>query len=108
MSEAIVILCTCPDEETASRLASGLVEKDLVACVNILSGIRSIYRWQGKLTDDSEVLMVIKTLASRFEAIETWLLEQHPYDVPEVIALPVEKISTNYMAWIKTSVGKED
>ena len=106
MSEALVILCTCPDEETASRLATGLVEAQLAACVNILPGIRSIYRWQGTLSDDSEVLMVIKSLASRFEEVEAWLLEHHPYDVPEVLALPVERGSTDYLAWIEASVGK--
>ena len=59
----LVIMCTCPDEATALRLAGGLVEENLAACVNILPGIRSIYRWQGKISNDAEVLMVIKTLA---------------------------------------------
>ena len=106
MQNALVILCTCPDEAVASRLAAGLVEEQLAACVNILPGIRSIYRWQGTVSDDSEVLMMIKSLASRFEELETWLLEHHPYDVPEVLALPVEKISADYLAWIDASVGK--
>lgn len=106
MSEAIVILCTCPDEDVALRLANGLVEGNLAACVNILPAIRSIYRWQETVMDDEEVLMVIKTLASRFETIEAWLLEHHPYDVPEVIALPAERVAVKYMAWINSSVGK--
>ena len=108
MSDAIVILCTCPDEETASRLAGGLVEKQLAACVNILPGIRSIYRWQGMVSDDPEVLMVIKSLASWFEEVEAWLQEHHPYEVPEVLALPVEKGSAKYLEWIEASVGNED
>ena len=106
MSDAIVILCTCPDEGTASRLAGGLLEEQLAACVNILPGIRSIYRWQDAVSDDAEVLMVIKSLASRFEAVETWLQKHHPYEVPEVLALPAEKVSADYMAWIEANVGK--
>lgn len=107
MSEAHVILCTCPDEDTAGRLASGLVENQLAACVNILPGIRSIYRWQGTVSDDSETLMVIKSLASRSGEIESWLLENHPYDVPEVVAISAERVSKDYLAWIEASVGKD-
>ena len=106
MSDALIILCTCPDEATASKLAKGLVSEQLAACVNILPGIRSIYRWDGAVSDDAEVLMVIKSLAARFEALETWLLEHHPYDVPEVIGLPAENVTAKYLAWIEHSVGK--
>jgi periplasmic divalent cation tolerance protein len=106
MQKAMVIFCTCPDEDAAARLASGLVEARLAACVNILPGIRSIYSWQGTVSDDSEVLMVIKSLVSRFEELEAWLLEHHPYDVPEVVALPAERVSPDYMAWIEASVGQ--
>ena len=77
MSVAHVILCTCPDEETAASLSRGLVERKLVACVNILPGIRSIYRWQGTLSDDSETLMVIKSLESRFGEIEANVGKDH-------------------------------
>ncbi len=106
MPKALVILCTCPDEETASRLANGLIEEQLAACVNILPGIRSIYRWQGVISDDAEVLMVIKSLASRFDELEAWLSAHHPYDVPEVVALPAEKVSAQYLAWIETSLDE--
>jgi len=106
MSNVLVIMCTCPDEATASRLASGLVEKQLAACVNILTGVRSIYRWQDETCDDEEVLMIIKSLALRYEEIESWLLEQHPYDVPEVVALPVSSVSDDYLAWLESSVKK--
>ena len=104
MSEMLVIMCTCPDEATASKLAGGLVEEQLAACVNILPGIRSIYRWQGKISNDAEVLMVIKSLASRFEELESWLLEHHPYDIPEIVALPASRVSAEYRAWIESSV----
>ena len=103
---ALVILCTCPDEDTAARLAGGLVEKQLAACVNILPGIRSIYRWQGELSDDAEVLMVIKTMAPKFKEVEAWLLEHHPYDVPEVVGIDAGMVSANYLAWIEESVGQ--
>ena len=106
MTGALVILCTCPDEEVASQLASGLVEAHLAACVNILPGIRSIYRWQGTVSDDSEVLMVIKTLATRSKELEAWLLVHHPYDVPEVVAIPAERVSADYLAWMTANVGK--
>ena len=104
MSEMLVILCTCPDEATASQLAGGLVGEQLAACVNILPGIRSIYHWQGKISDDAEVLMVIKSLTSRFEELESWLLNHHPYDIPEIVALPVSRVSAEYRAWIKSVV----
>lgn len=102
----LVIMCTCPDEATASTLASGLVEKQLAACVNILTGVRSVYRWQGETCDDAEVLMIIKSLASHYDAVESWLQEHHPYDVPEVVALPVSSVSDTYLAWLETTVKK--
>jgi len=106
MSDVLVILCACPDENTAANLAGGLVEEQLAACVNILPGIRSVYRWQGETCDDSEVLMVIKSLASRFEDLQAWLLAHHPYDVPEIVALPAEKVSADYLAWMEASIQK--
>ena len=99
--EAIrVVLCTCPDETVASELATGLVEAGLAACVNVLPGIRSIYRWQGDVQDEAESLMVIKTGENRFAALRGWLVEHHPYDVPEVIALPVEEGLPAYLEWV--------
>lgn len=105
MSKAHITLCTCPDEATAAELATGLVGEKLVACVNILPGIRSIYRWQGTVSDDAEVMMVIKSMAFRSADIESWLLEHHPYDVPEVISLETAQVSKDYLAWIEASVG---
>ena len=107
MSDAIIILCTCPDEETAVRLAKGLLESRMAACVNVLPGIRSIYRWQGALCEESEALMVIKSLASCFEELESWLLEHHPYEVPEIMALPPSRVAADYLAWIESSVGQK-
>jgi periplasmic divalent cation tolerance protein len=104
MKDVVVILCTAPDEDAANRLARGLVKNSLAACVNIVPAIRSIYRWQGALQDDAEVLMVIKSTLSAFAALEAWLLEHHPYDVPEILALPVEKGSGAYLDWVCDNV----
>ena len=101
MSAALVILCTCPDEDTAARLATGLVGKRLAACVNVLPRIRSIYRWQDTVHEDSEVLMVIKSVGAQYQMVEEWLLDNHPYDVPEVVALPAGRISAGYLAWLE-------
>ena len=98
--EVIVVLCTVPDDAVAEQLARGLVEAKLAACVNIVPGVRSIYEWQGKLEDDSERLLVIKSQRSRFEALESWVIEHHPYDVPEVIALDVTAGSKPYLDWV--------
>lgn len=106
MSEMLVILCTCPDEATASKLAGSLVEERLAACVNILPAIRSIYFWQGKICDDAEVMIVIKSLESRYQELESWLLEHHPYDTPEIVALPVTDVSGDYLGWVRSIVGK--
>jgi len=95
------VLCTCPDQATAGRLAGGLVEEKLAACVNILPAIRSIYRWKGATQDDSEVLMIAKTTRSAYLALETWLTEHHPYDVPEVLALPVLHGSAAYLGGVE-------
>ena len=77
-----------------------LVRERLAACVNVSPPIRSIYRWQGALQEDSETLMVIKTVASRYREAEDWLQRNHPYDVPEIIALPVEQGLPAYLEWV--------
>jgi len=100
MNPILVVFCTCPDEMTAKKLAGGLVERQLAACVNVLPGIRSIYRWQGEVQDDGEALMVIKTSREAYPDLENWLLEQHPYELPEVIALPLERGLPGYLEWV--------
>ncbi len=95
-----VVLCTVPDAETGARLARSLVEQKLGACVNIVPSVRSIYRYQGEVCDDAESLLVIKTAAHRFCALRDWLSEHHPYDVPEIIALPIEDGAPAYLKWL--------
>ena len=99
MNSILVVYCTCPDEKTARRLAACLVENRLAACVNVLPRIRSIYRWQGAVQDDGEALMMIKTTAARYAELERWLNGHHPYDLPEVIALPVDRGLPAYLEW---------
>jgi periplasmic divalent cation tolerance protein len=99
-TEALIVLCTCPGQEVAERLAAGLVEGGRAACVNILPQIRSIYRWQGVVSNDPEALMIIKTSASAYAGLESWLAAHHPYDVPEVIALQPVEGSAAYLDWV--------
>lgn len=95
-----IVLCTCPDSESASRLAQGLVENRLAACVNQLSGLTSIYPWQGKIETASEVLLIIKTRADRLAELEAFIQAHHPYELPEIVAVSVEQGSKAYLDWI--------
>ena len=96
----VVVLCTVPDEAVAERLATGLVEGHIAACVNVVPGVRSFYRWNDELERDDELQLVIKTRAARFDDVAAWLKTHHPYDVPEVIAIPVAQASRQYSAWV--------
>ena len=96
----MVALCTAPDPETAESLAGGMVDNRLAACVNILPEIRSMYRWDNEVQRDSEVLMVIKTTRPGVDPLKQWLARHHPYDVPELLALPVEDGFSDYLGWV--------
>jgi periplasmic divalent cation tolerance protein len=98
--DILVVLCTCPDAATAERLARELVEASLAACVNVVPGLRSIYRWDGEIRADDEVLMILKTPRDRLEAARARLLALHPYAVPEFVALPVEDGHHPYLQWV--------
>ena len=100
MTDKIVVLCTCASMDEAQRLARALVEKRLAACVNIVSGIRSIYQWQGAITEDEEALLLIKTSRPLMEELRNELERMHSYEVPEVIALSVVDGSERYLAWM--------
>jgi len=101
-SDVILVLTACPDEATAARIALDLVESGLAACVSRLPGVHSTYRWEGRVQDEPEVLLIIKTLANRFETLEMRLKSLHPYEVPEIIALPVVSGSPEYLSWLRT------
>jgi periplasmic divalent cation tolerance protein len=104
-TEEIVIFITAPNEDEAVRIARSLVGARLAACVNIIKDIRSIYTWQGKVEDDSEVLMIAKTVKRLFAPLSAKVKEIHSYDVPEIIALPIMDGSEDYLKWIKASTG---
>jgi len=97
-----IVLCTCPDAETATKIASVLVEDGLAACVNIQPSITSIYRWQGKTETATESLMIIKSLAENYLRIENKIVELHPYELPEVIAVPIVTGLEPYLAWLSS------
>jgi periplasmic divalent cation tolerance protein len=103
----LVVLSTFPNPDKAAEVARTLVNEQLAACVNLVSQIRSIYRWQGEVSDDVETLAVIKTTDERFEAMRARLVELHPYEVAEVIALPIEGGHAPYLAWVADSVTKD-
>jgi periplasmic divalent cation tolerance protein len=101
----IVVLTTAGSEEQADRIARGLVEAELAACVNVIGGARSTYRWKGTVTRDVEHLLIVKTTADRFEAVKTRIRELHTYELPEVIALPVVDADPAILDWIRDSVA---
>jgi periplasmic divalent cation tolerance protein len=96
-----LVLLTAPDAEVATRLARALVGEGLAACVNLVPGVRSIYRWQGELHDDAEVLLVAKTCADRAEALGARVRELHPYELPELVRLPLSGGSPAYLDWVR-------
>ncbi len=104
MTDTIVVLVTTPSAEKAAEIARTLVEEKLAACGNILPAIRSIYLWQGKVQDDEEALLVLKAPRKRFEELRDRVLALHPYQVPEVIALPIEAGNEAYIDWIVQSM----
>lgn len=99
----MVVLSTLPNPEKAAEIARILVEERLVACVNLVPQIRSIYRWQGALCDEAETLAIMKTTRARYDALAARLRELHPYEVAEILALPVGDGNAAYLAWISES-----
>jgi periplasmic divalent cation tolerance protein len=100
MSEPIVVLVTCGSEEEALKIANALVEGHLAACVNLISPVRSIYRWEGKIWDEKEWLLIIKTQKQRFGELEKKVKSLHSYSVPEIISLPIVEASLSYLNWL--------
>jgi periplasmic divalent cation tolerance protein len=102
-----VALTSVAREEDAIRIARALLDRRLAACVNVVPGVRSLYRWKGAIEDDREELLVIKTSADRYPALAAALEELHPYEVPELIALPIEAGAERYLAWLGSSVSAD-
>ena len=105
-SETMVVLTTCGNDEDADALARALVERRLAACVNAVSKVTSTYRWKGEVQHDQETLLIIKTTAARLAAVEKTIREKSKYELPELIALPVEAGGADYLDWIKESIAE--
>jgi len=103
--EIIAVLTTFDREEVAARVVHALVERRLIACGNLIPGVRSIYRWQGKVEDAGEIVCVMKTRRDRLDELTAAIEELHPYDVPEIIALPVVGGGAAYLEWVATEAA---
>jgi periplasmic divalent cation tolerance protein len=105
MTDKIVVLSTCATENEAEKLARLLVEERLAACVNVVPGIRSYYRWQGAVESASELLLVIKSSQALFPALREMLQKHHSYEIPELLALPVLDGAPNYLHWLQDNLA---
>jgi periplasmic divalent cation tolerance protein len=99
--DEIVVLVTAGSEAEATNIARALVEQGLVACVNVLPGVRSIFPWEGKVTEEREFLLIAKTVSQAFEQVATVVKSLHSYSVPEVIALPIQHGLPEYLSWVR-------
>lgn len=107
MHQALLILTNVPDEATATAIASMLVEKRLSACVNILPGVRAVYRWEGQIEQADEITLLAKTTSDRYAEAEAAIKALHPYDLPEIIAFPVAAGFPPYLKWIAQETSKD-
>ncbi len=105
--EVVIALSTCPDDPTARSIAAALVQEHLATCVNRVPGVASTYFWDGRLQDESEILLIIKTSAARVAELQGRLKELHPYELPELIVLPVIGGNEGYLQWVREGVEKE-
>ena len=103
----LAVLSTVPDAEVAERIGTVLVQERLAACANVIEGVTSIYRWQGSIEREREVLMVLKTTSETVQQLRLRLVELHPYDVPEVLALDVRDGHEPYLNWVRSVVGPD-
>ena len=108
MSHELIVFVTTPNDDEAARIADTLVSERLAACVNIVAAVRSIYRWEGKVTRDSETLMIIKTTDERYAELERRVKELHSYGTPEVVALRIQRGSEQYLNWLRDSTATDE
>jgi periplasmic divalent cation tolerance protein len=99
-ADMLVVLCTFPDQETARRICSEIISVNLAACVNLIPAVESIYRWEGKIEQANEVLAIFKVATAGFKNLEKELLEKHPYETPEIIAISPDQVSEGYLRWV--------
>jgi periplasmic divalent cation tolerance protein len=107
MEEPLLILTNLPDAQSAQTVARKLVESKLTACINILPAVQAIYRWKGAIEEATEVTLMIKTTRARYAELECMIKEMHPYEVPEIIGLPILAGLPNYLAWIAQETKKD-
>jgi periplasmic divalent cation tolerance protein len=107
MTDKIVVLSTCASAQEAELIARRLLDKRLAACVNILPGVRTFYRWKGAIEDDKEILLVIKSSRALFGELRAEIEKLHSYEVPEVIAIPLVDGSERYLAWLDRELTEE-
>jgi len=100
MTEFIIVFITAPNEKEAAAISQTIVGERLAACINIIPSVRSIYRWQGRVEDEQEVLMIVKTKKSLFERLQERVKELHSYEVPEIIGLPLVEGGKEYLDWL--------
>ncbi len=105
-NDCLLVFTTFPNLETAREIATALVENQSAACVNLLSPATSIYRWKGKVEEEGEIPALLKTTREGFAKLEVELRERHPYDVPEIVAVPIEAGSSAYLDWVRENVGR--
>lgn len=103
MPEYRIVLCTIDSIENAKKLAHDLVKDRLAACVNIVSGVTSVYEWKNEICEDNEYLLIIKTKSDLYEKLEAKIKELHPYEIPEIVSLKIDKGSKSYLDWIKNN-----
>ena len=103
-AEPRIGLCTVPDRDTATRIAEALVTEQLAACVNIIPAIQSVYRWEGAVEHDEELLLLIKTSSAVWSRLEERILALHPYELPEIISVRIQDGNKNYLNWITNSL----
>ena len=102
----ILVISTLPDRDHAEKMAHSLIEQQLAACVNILPSVTSVYRWQGKVESADETILLIKTTMARYPAVEAAIKARHPYELPEIIAVPISAGLPAYLAWVETETSK--
>ncbi len=100
--DIIIIYCTAPDNDVALAIANHLVNNKLAACVNIVGGLMSVYSWKNEICNDSELLLIIKTKKDLYHEVELSIKALHPYEIPEIIALPIVSVSNDYAGWINS------
>lgn len=105
-SEHIIVLCTCPDGQTATIIADKLVAEGMAACVNIVPGVMSVFQWQGNIEHDDELLLLIKSRQDCYPELEVMIRQLHPYELPEIIAVSIERGLSGYLEWIDQTTGK--